>query len=319
MDPAHFFSSDAFLGVVADVHFPGARPRVVACEDVVARVLVHRGKPISFFWNYPFYIPQISAANIPAVEMRVPYLKNVVRQVAPASSQVPGGMAPAFFIRWEDFRTWEEYEQFATTNLGMRSTSRVRDEARLARKFGPIRFVPDDQDPAAFQKALEWKGKQYQQSSPNFRYYIENNTPLYQAMRDRGLLMISSLRAGDRIVAVQFSNHWGRAFLYRLTAYDAEFRAYSPGVIHLHYLLKYSYEAGDNEFDFNFGRERYKYHYATHARWLSQVGTVPRTQEWTRLARMYAGRTAGRYPAFYRCLRATEAASSRIRWRLRLR
>ena len=318
MSPAHFFNSDAFLGVVADVHFPGATPRVVACEDVVARTLVHRGKAVSFFWNYPFYLPPVASPGATS-EFSVPYLKNVVRQIAPVNADEPPGMVPALFIRWEGFPAWEAYERFAAREMGMRSGSMRRDKARLGREFGPVHFVPNDEDPAAFQSAIEWKAEQYRRSRPGYRYYIENNLRLYRAMRDRGLLMVSSLRAGNRIVAAQFSNHWERTLLYRLSSYDVELRAYSPGVIHLRYLLQYSYERGDTEFDFNFGREPYKYKYATHVRWLGQVGTVPRAEDWNRRSRMLTARAVGWNPAAYRFLRSSEAAFGRFRRRLRAR
>lgn len=317
MPSDHFFTSDAFLGALADVYFPGAVPRIVACEDVVARVLVHRGKPVSDCWCYAFHIPPITSPGTKA-EMRVRYLQGIVRRECLASEPALPGELSAPFIRWKDFETWGAYERFAASELGMRSTSRSRAEARMARDYGPVRFVPNDPDPEAFELALRWKADQFRRTTGQ-NYFLEQRLKFYLALRERGLLMISTLRAGDRIVAAQLSNHWEGRFLYRLPSYDRELSDYSPGMIHLYYLLKYSFESGDTEFDFNFGREPYKFNYATHSRQVRQVGTVPRIERWERQARNRAAHAAQRFPLLYGSLRAAEANSLRFVHRLGLR
>ncbi len=313
-----FFASDAFFEVLRDVYFPGATIRYVACENVIARALVRGGKPISGFWNYPFpLIPVEPPFEVPV--MSVSHFAEVVRGVTKAGEPGPPGTRPSPFIRWSDFDSWNAYERFATEELGARASSLERDQKRLAQALGPVVFVPNDPDPEAFDATIRWKAAHYQRSGAGNRYYIEQNIEFYREMRKRGLLMISTLRAGGRIVAAQFSNHWEGAFLYRLTSYDHDLRTFSPGAIHLSYLLRYSYESGDSEFDFLYGSEAYKYNYATHVRWIGSVGREPRVQKWRRRGRMHAGRAVSRFPVVHRNLRIAESTATKLLRRLRAR
>ena len=47
----HFYASDEFLQVVADVYFPGARPENVQCSGFHTRTLVRRGTAVTGFYN----------------------------------------------------------------------------------------------------------------------------------------------------------------------------------------------------------------------------------------------------------------------------
>jgi CelD/BcsL family acetyltransferase involved in cellulose biosynthesis len=127
----------------------------------------------------------------------------------------------------------------------------------------------------------------------------------------RQLLSVSTLRAGNQLVAVNVVHRWGRQTIDRVTTYEPRFRKYSPGAIHFRYLLRHSFESGDEEFDFLWGEEPYKYRYATHVRWLGDVGREPRVDRWRRRARMRAGRALRRYPGVYGPVQKAELAARR--------
>lgn len=310
----HFLSSDAFLRTVADVYFPGARPEHVRCGDFETKALIHRGRPVSgFFW---FSVPHFPVPHYGRAR-RVPYLQRaLLRTEQIAGIPPPDGLIEvAPFISWREFATWADFVAFARAR-GARTGSLERDEERLTRAFGEVRFLPDDPDQEALRLALVWKAEHYARTGFP-RLHTVQDRQIYHELRRRGLMGVSSLRAGDRKVAAALWHLHEGTFIFRLTAYDRTLATYSPGAIHFHHLLRHRFEAGDKEFDMLVGREAFKYHYATHARFLGRLGTEPRLDRWRRRARMRAGLIVARYPGLQVRVRRVEAAANRAIARLR--
>lgn len=96
-------------------------------------------------------------------------------------------------------------------------------------------------------------------------------------MRRRGLLRASTLRAGDRLLAIwlgaAYAGRWsGWVFAFNL---DPALRKFSLGRQLLYPMLESSYRAGHREFDFSIGMERYKLDFATHVRPVALLGMAP--------------------------------------------
>ena len=303
----HFFASDEFLQTVADVYFPGARPEAVECEGFHTRTLVHRGRPVTGFWWFSFPHPRTDPAQD---ARRVSRLEHAVV----ASETLPGPNPPdgeevAPFIRWDGYASWDDYLAFAHSRGARRSSVR-REERQLTAALGPVRFVPEDTDPAALRLALDWKAEHYARTGYR-RLHIGQDREIYFELARRGLLHVSSLRAGDRTVAATFGYHSGRTSIMRLMAYDRSLAMYSPGAVHLHHLLRHRFESGDVELDFLSGREPFKYTYATHVRLLGSIGSEARADRFRRRARMRAGRLLAEHPALQRRARMVEAMLGR--------
>jgi CelD/BcsL family acetyltransferase involved in cellulose biosynthesis len=314
MAEEHFYASEAFLRALADGHFPGAKPTVVTCEGFTTRTLVHGGRPVTGFWHYPYYHPRIEDTG--AAPLRVPGLQRAEIAVTPMDGDPVAGAQRAMFIDWRGFSSWAEYERHAAAR-GMRTTSLDRDQGYLERDIGKVRFVWDDPDPATFEAVIQLKRADYARRNGIDRLNTRQNLEFHRMLVRRGLMTVSSLRAGDRVVAAQFAHVWGRRTVYWITTYDYALRRYSPGALQMRYFLRHRFEAGDEELDFLWGEEPYKFRYATHARWLGAVGSEPRFDRLRRRARMRAGRVLRRYPAVYspvqRLERAVRASAGRLR------
>jgi CelD/BcsL family acetyltransferase involved in cellulose biosynthesis len=101
------------------------------------------------------------------------------------------------------------------------------------------------------------------------------NVALFRRLRERGVLQVNSLSAGDKVLAAHFASwHDGRTTWW-VPAYDPEYGKFSPGRLLLEELMKTSFERKDTEFDFLIGAEPYKFMYATHNRVIAPVGTPP--------------------------------------------
>jgi CelD/BcsL family acetyltransferase involved in cellulose biosynthesis len=310
----HFFASDEFLQTVADVYFPGARPETVECEGFHTRTLIHRGKPVTGFWWFPFPHHRLDAE--PAAR-RVPRLEHAVLSCERLSGAIlpeDGEIAP--LVRWDGFASWGEYLAFARSR-GARTTSLARDEARLTRSIGKVQFVAEDTDPELLPLTLGWKAAHYTRTGMH-RLATAQDREMYRQMSERGLLRASSLRAGGRIVASALWHLRDGVFIFRLTTYDRALAGYSPGAMLTDHLLRHRYESGDREFDMLAGREGYKYQYATHARYLGTIGSEPTLDRWRRRTRMHAGRFLMRHPGMQDRARALEAHAKRVaaRWGL---
>jgi CelD/BcsL family acetyltransferase involved in cellulose biosynthesis len=78
--------------------------------------------------------------------------------------------------------------------------------------------------------------------------------------RRSGLVHVSTVSAGEQIVAANFALTFHGNYDYVLAGYDdGETAACSPGTIHLQELMRYCTERNFKTFDFNIGDEPYKH------------------------------------------------------------
>ena len=310
MPDDHFFASDAFLEALARAYFPHARPEFVDCDGFVTRTLVHRGRPVTDFWQHPYSHPRLAEPG--GAPRKVPFLQKAELAITRPSALPPSeGAQRAAFIDFREFECWAEYERFGAAQ-GMRTASVDRDERYLARDFGPVRFVSDDRHPETFDTIVRWKIADFARRNGVDRLTSKRSQAFHRQLQRSGLMTVSSLWAGERLVAGQFSHTWGHRTIYGLTTYDYALRKYSPGAIQMRHFLRQRFEAGDREVDFLWGEEPYKYRYATHVRWLGEVGREPRGDRWKRRSRMRAGRVLRRFPAAQEAARTMERAASRV-------
>jgi hypothetical protein len=303
-----FFSSDAFLDAFREWYFPDARTSYVSCEGVTARGLVRRGRAIGGLWDIRTSFEPEMAPEGEAVTP-VAFLPDVIRETTCIDGAPVPGLRPAPFIRWPDFASWDEYRAFAEgRNAGASFRSLAKRERELTAALGPVRFALADSDEALFDHIFEWKTEQLAIRNEQNRFAVPKNREFFKELQRRGLLFGASLRAGDTLVAGQI---WGLAAGRRtgfLPAYLPSAGEFSPGAIGHLYLFRHSFEAGDQEFDFMQGAQPYKLAYATHIRWLGNLGREPAIDRARRVTRMKAGELLRRAPALQRRVRQSEAA-----------
>jgi CelD/BcsL family acetyltransferase involved in cellulose biosynthesis len=163
---------------------------------------------------------------------------------------------------------------------------------------------------------MAWKSAQYYRAWKSHRMTLPANLDLYRQLHRLGLFQVFSVSAGGRLLGGKIGlRQDGRSF-WRITVYDPELGRYSPGSIVEMLTLKACFEAGDTDFDYLMGPEPYKFTFATHVRWVGNVGHEPRLDRWQRLGRMRVARVATRSPALYRRLKGVERQALRLRRRL---
>lgn len=133
---------------------------------------------------------------------------------------------------------------------------------RLERERGPLRFDARSTDSHAMQRLVQWKGDQYIRTGqidhfaiPWVRDYLER-----LRYRDGPAMagMLSTLHAGDRLVAVHLGLRSEQVWHYYLPTYDRELFRFSPGLCLLHCMAQAAPTLGLDTIDFGTGDMGYK-------------------------------------------------------------
>ena len=74
----------------------------------------------------------------------------------------------------------------------------------------------------------------------------------------RPFVMLSALKAGDRILATLFAVRWRDAYLLLMHSFAPELEGLSPGIVAMDEMIAERIAAGDKYFDFTVGGEGYK-------------------------------------------------------------
>ena len=313
-DPWPPWSDDLFLDTLRDAYFPRAKKAVVECEGIRVRTLL-RGKSdaVSAFYPFPIYLEPIRGSISTSV-VAVPYLADVVTRVSAVGEGGPPGGTPSPFIDWSSFGSFEQYLRDRRPPPGLDSPATIARKARkLRRDFGDFELRLNDDDPDVFETLLNWKNGQYLRTAGHSRLNIRQNVDFYHELRRRGVFTTSSLRASGRLIGgkIGYLSHGRR--LSRVTVYDHALRDYSAGSVLEFETLRASFEAGEEEFDFLVGAEPYKFTWATHVRWLGEVGREPVRRRIERRARGLAGSQLRKHPAVYSMARSLESRLTSLR------
>jgi hypothetical protein len=291
--PGGVFSSDEFLTVL-NLAWCGGRGEVahVGVGDHVVRTLVADGRPVLDVPFLDFFVPVHGVT--PSVTGRyTPRVALGDRPAAERSSVDPLVVEPAPFIRWRSFGSWDDVvAHWKASERAIERESRRREKI-LTRDFGPLVYEFDDRDPDTFDTCVRWKRQQFLASGAPDPFTDPRHEQLFRGLVDAGLGRVSSLRAGDRIVAAHIGLEWDDTVHWWLPTYDEDARSASPGRLLLQWVLRLSYDRGDPAFDFLRGSTFYKWIYATDFREVVEAGRRPlrRQLELTR------ARTVRRFPA----------------------
>ncbi|MCF3120406.1 GNAT family N-acetyltransferase [Streptomyces arenae] len=111
----------------------------------------------------------------------------------------------------------------------------LKKERRLGRDVGEMRFVYDERDPRVLRTLMRWKSAQYRRTGRMDRFarpwIVDLVDDLFQVREEHFTGVLSVVYAGDRPVAAHFGPTSGTVFAAWFTAYDPEFRYYSPGLL----------------------------------------------------------------------------------------
>lgn len=314
----NFYATRGFLDAAAEVYF---KDRTTAIEDVrigedVLRLLVVDGKkPITRLLFLDYHQP-LAAHEVSDRVRPGRYAQLVSRGVIAAEDWDPSRspqMVLAPLVDWSGFASFSEYyERLLTQYHGL-----VRDRERRARalisRHGDLVFTKDDVRADVLEAAAHWKGTQLRELG--FPDYFEDPQTLqfFQALRERDLLVCSTLRAGGQLVSLWIGFEHDASWSGWVFAYDPAFRKYSVGHQLLIQMLRESHRLGHREFDFSAHAQDYKMFYATHGRVIGAIGkpTLKRATE------LYARKLLRdhRPDLFAKALRAKWALQSILRGR----
>jgi CelD/BcsL family acetyltransferase involved in cellulose biosynthesis len=133
---------------------------------------------------------------------------------------------------------------------------------RIEREVGPLRFVADSADAAAFATVLGWKSSQYRQSgqwdlfAPGWIRQLVDR--IFATHTDDCSGVLSLLYAGERLVAGHFGMRSRQVWHYWFPSYDLEASKYSPGLILLLEMAEHAPAAGVRVIDLGKGMSLYK-------------------------------------------------------------
>jgi hypothetical protein len=280
----NFFSSDVFLSTLAEVYFPGRQFEIAYYETrgQLFRLLSIEGAPPITLWDFMDSVAPVEGT--PEGQVRpLGHLPRVIlgtEEVTAIPENVINGpdYFPAPFIEWARFGSWEEFEKhFAGRRKNLIRDSRAKRK-RLEKEIGPLKVLFDDRRPEVFDQCVAWKSRQCARTGVPDQFGRPENAEFFRRLSAKDALPISSISAGDRLLAVHFGALEGDVFYSWVAAYDPELGRHSPGRLLLEDILRECQQRGLRELDFGIGNTPYKWHYATHNRTVGPVGRAPLLQ-----------------------------------------
>ena len=280
-DSGNVFASLPFLASLAAARFPG-RPTSVGVHRIAGRdfrLLSVSGGPVTSVPWLDFHEPLAPSDAGSGTVRPLKYLPRAALRTMTvdewrAARLVAAPGLPSPFIDW------------TTSPTPVVESQQTRRRWRqLARELPDATFTYQDDDPAAMARCIEWKRAQYRATGVGDALSDPANRRLFGELRERGLLVTSTLRGGGALLAVHVGMEWAGRLYWWIPSYDPAYAAVSPGRVLLERLLAESAARGHREFDFLLGDEGYKWQFATHTRVIGPLGTAPSGVRAARLAK----------------------------------
>jgi hypothetical protein len=279
----NFFASSAYLGLVADVYFEGRSTRVanVRVGEEVLRVLVVDGREVVSEVPFLDYHQPLRPGEYGQVERRRAHAPRVARGIVSSEARhsIPAGFIAAPYVDWSLFASYEDYLARRDERHHDTVKKHRRLKARLAESFGPLEFSADDRRGDVLRLALKWKSAQFIETGESDLFADRRNVRFFEELRERGLLVASTLRASDRLLSVWLGFVHDGVWSGWIFAYDHEpaLKQYSVGHHLMQSMLAHSFASGHREFDHSVGGQDWKWTYATHARLIGPLGIPPQS------------------------------------------
>jgi hypothetical protein len=297
----NFFSTNVFLESLAEVHFRDRRWEICDYQlgNEIYRLLSVDEKPIAD-WPFLDFLEARAPSEPPDGKPRpLSFLPHAsvgrVKAVGERPASIVQGQQPAPFVDWTQIPTWEAFQKHVRERRSNLFADTAKRERKLEAAIGPISFRYHDPTDEVFDLCRAWKSAQFI-ATGGTDYFFQDNLPVFQGLRRREALVMHSLRAGERLVAITWSAFSESRLSYWVQAYDPECKAYSPGRILLHRTMQESQRLGHGEFDLLIGDEEYKWHYASDTRVIASVGTPPLKQRLKKVIKIQVKKALERYP-----------------------
>jgi hypothetical protein len=277
---ANFYASRDFLDAAAAVWFKHRKTAVENVQignDVLRLLVVDDRRIVTKLLFLDFHQP-LAPAEVQGPVRKGRHARNVVRRVIGCRDWLSGAfpeneLAP--FVDWSAFQSFAAYKE----ELLKRHRGFIRDRERrgrsLATNHGKLVFTRDDRANDVLPLARQWKSAQLRATGQPDYFALPETMEFLEALRERNLLVSSTLRAGGRLVSLWIGFIYQGSWSGWIFAYDPAFKKYAAGHQLLDAMLEESFRLGHREFDFSEGGEDYKMIYATHGRVLGEIGAPP--------------------------------------------
>jgi CelD/BcsL family acetyltransferase involved in cellulose biosynthesis len=140
---------------------------------------------------------------------------------------------------------------------------------RLEREVGPLRFAAEEVDAAVLERVLGWKSAQYERTGKpdalGAAWTRALLTSIHQTRTPRFAGVLSTLQAGERLLAGHFGMRSSEVWHYWLPSYDRAFARYSPGLILILKMAEAAGQLGVGTIDLGAGVSQHKARLATRA------------------------------------------------------
>ena len=167
------------------------------------------------------------------------------------------------------FEAYAQERRAAGRNIVTQTMSHAR---RLERQLGPLRFVLHDPDPRSLHRLIEWKRAQYRRDRWggaldvfSRRWAVELLERVHAAQGAGFAGVLSTLWAGDRMVAAHMGMRSSTVLHYWFPAYDEAHAKLAPGRILLLEMIRGAAAAGLRAIELGAGDDGYKDRFANAA------------------------------------------------------
>ncbi len=160
---------------------------------------------------------------------------------------------------------WESYYRWAKKNSSTIKRHGQKSRA-LARKYGELRFEFQNTDSAVLEELIALKSAKYQRTKTFDILSVEWAANLlrhiHQIQTDEFSGVLSTLHAGDRLVAAHFGMLTDQMLHYWFPTFDIEFNQFSPGTELMLRVAKECCDRGRGKLDLGFGDDDYKFKFS---------------------------------------------------------
>lgn len=163
---------------------------------------------------------------------------------------------------------YEEYHAWACKNSSTIKRQPQKTRA-LERKFGPLSFEFNCQDPEILERLIEMKSAKYQRTNTFDILSVDWASNVLRSISKRSFKSfgghLSVVRAGDELVAVHFGMINKDILHYWFPVYDPRFSKYSPGTILMLNSCEAAAAQGITRVDLSYGDDPYKFKFSNAA------------------------------------------------------
>jgi hypothetical protein len=273
----NIYSSTPFIEAFGKAYFPGES---LQAGDFLLQGKTWRlptlpnGEPITGGEFISFFEP-LPSSQLQITRRSVPYIPAVSYGIVTAQEWFDENLflsydEPSPLIDWTGFASWDAFTDYVKSKHPKLSSDSKRRRRKLEKEIGPVTFMWQDNREETIAFCIQCKSAQFQISQELFAE--PSNVYFLKELAQNGLLIVSSLSAGDTLLAVHLGAFWEDRFYSWITTYDSQYAAYAPGRLMTESILESNYQRGHQEFDFLKCGESYKWNYATHTRLINDMG-----------------------------------------------